>query len=226
MSETGKKPTVSVLGVGGIGLPIARLWIRAGYHVILGSRSPEALHERIAADGLTAPVTTLDNAAAAADIALLAVPYPALKDVAAAQSGNLADTVVIDATNPMGLSDDGRIISTLDDDRASGQHTADLLPRSSVVRGFSHVMEELLWSRGTEQSLFWGMALAGDDPSSKASVAALVTAAGFVPVDIGSLAQSKPLDPGGVLFPHMFTPQDLRCVVGLDAASDVPAVTA
>ena len=90
---------------------------------------------------------------------------------------------------------------------------AQRLPHSLVVRAFSHVMDELLVSRGSSQSGLWAMAIAGDDPVAKQIVGALVRDAGFVPVDIGTLAESLPLDPGGALFPHMFTEADMRAML-------------
>jgi hypothetical protein len=202
-------PTIAILGVGGIGLPIARLWSQAGHELVLGSRDPAQLRTRIEPHGITGEATTLAEAATRADVALLAVPYPNLAEVIDLVGDALADTIVIDATNPMGLSPEGHVISTLGEETTSGEHTAKLLPRSHVVRAFSHVMEELLWPRGTGQRHFWGMAVAGDDPAGKEPVTELVRDAGFTPVDIGTLAESQPLDPGGVLFPHMFTPADL-----------------
>lgn len=207
--------TVAILGVGGIGLPIARLWSRAGHELVLGSRDPEGLRARIEPYAINGETTTLVDAAARADVALLAVPYLALAEVIDLVGPALADTIVIDATNPMGLSPDGHIISTLGEEGTSGETTAKLLPGSQVVRAFSHVMEELLWPRGTAQSQFWGMAVAGDDTQSMEVATSLVGEAGFVPVDIGTLGESQPLDPGGVLFPHMFTPADLARTVGL-----------
>ncbi|WP_433345618.1 hypothetical protein ACQP25_24595 [Microtetraspora malaysiensis] len=65
---------------------------------------------------------------------------------------------------------------------------------------------------------FWAMVVAGDDPEANAIVHALVRATGFVPVHIGTLAESAPLDPGGVLFPHMFTPADLTAQISASAA--------
>lgn len=46
-------------------------------------------------------------------------------------------------------------------------------------------------------------------------VADLVRATGFTPVPIGGLATSVALKPGGSLFPHMFTPGDLKSMLAL-----------
>jgi 8-hydroxy-5-deazaflavin:NADPH oxidoreductase len=76
-------------------------------------------------------------------------------------------------------------------------------------------MDELLVSRGTSQTGFWAVAIAGDVPAAKLLVAELVRDTGFIPVDIGVLAKSAPLDPGGILFPHMFTEADMRAALKL-----------
>jgi 8-hydroxy-5-deazaflavin:NADPH oxidoreductase len=201
---------IAVLGAGQIGLPIGRHWLAAGHQVTFGSRDPQRLKPLIEPWGESASAATYAEAAANADVALLSVPFPALDDLLAELGGPLSGKVVLDATNPMGLSEQGRIISTLGDGLTQGRRTAKLLPDSAVARAFSHVMDELLWSRGSNQRHFWGMALAADDESARDAATALVHDAGFVPVDLGGLDDSAALDPGGALFPHMFTPADLR----------------
>ncbi len=127
----------------------------------------------------------------------------------------MSGKIAIDATNPIGRSEDGRIISLLDPGLTQGRRTAKLLPECTVVRAYTHVLHELLWSRGTRQRMSWGMAAAGDDSEAKAVAAQLVADSGFTAVDIGGLDDSAVLDPGGALFPKMFSPTDLRRAAGL-----------
>jgi hypothetical protein len=54
-----------------------------------------------------------------------------------------------------------------------------------------------------------GVAVAGDDPSAKQVVERLTREIGFTPVDLGGLADSAPLDPGGALWAPV-TAGDLR----------------
>jgi hypothetical protein len=54
----------------------------------------------------------------------------------------------------------------------------------------------------------------GDDQAAKQVASKLVCDTGFVPVDIGTLAESSSLDPGGELFPHVYTEADMRAVLG------------
>lgn len=217
MTNVSTPLNIGVLGAGNIGRPIGRHWLAAGHKVTFGSRAPERLAEFVDGLGPAATAATLAEAADASDILLLSVPYPAWEELLNAVGDKLAGKLVIDATNPMGLSSEGRIISTLEPGITQGRRTAKLLPDSTIVRAFTHVMDELLWSRGTEQRHFWGMAYAGDDVAAKELVAQLVSETGFTPVDLGGLDESAALDPGGAVFPHMFTPADLRATAGLTA---------
>ncbi|WP_121716542.1 NADPH-dependent F420 reductase [Streptomyces sp. E5N91] len=217
MTNTSTSLRIGVLGAGNIGRPIGRHWAVAGHEVAFGSRTPDQLAEFAGALRPAARATTLAEAVETSDVLLLSVPYSAWDDLLQAVGDRLAGKLVIDATNPMGLSEEGRIISTLDQGITQGRNSAKLLPEATVVRAFTHIMDELLWSRGTQQKHFWGMAYAGDDVDAKEVVARLIHDAGFSPVDLGGLDDSAALDPGGAIFPHMFTPADLRAAAGLSA---------
>jgi predicted dinucleotide-binding enzyme len=186
--------------------------------VTFGVRTPEKLRAFTAELGPQAEATSLKQAAATADIVLNALNHQAVDEILAATAAHLAGKIVIDASNPMGVSADGRIISTLASGLTAGTRTAQRLPQSTIVRAFSHVVDESLAYRGSAQPGFWAMAVAGDDPEANEIVHALVRDTGFVPVHIGTLAESAPLDPGGVLFPHMFTPADLTTQISASAA--------
>lgn len=205
---------IAILGAGKIGRPIGRHWLAAGHEVVFGSRRPERLTDLggVKAAGFA-------EAAASAEVVLLSVPYPALAELLETAGGALDGKIVVDATNPMGLSAEGHIISLLDPGVTQGRATADRLPGARVARAFTHVMDELLWSRGTQQRDFWGMAYAADDPGTGEVVAGLISDAGFTPVGLGGLDDSAALDPGGPVFPHLFTPADLRVAAGLVTAA-------
>lgn len=212
-STTAEGRRLAVLGAGPIGRAVGRRWVEAGHMVTFGSRTPDKLSDLIDGLGPRASAHSWREAVAAADVVLLAVAYPGVAPVLEEIGEDLAGKVLIDATNPMGLDPDGRIISTLPSGVTQGAHTAALLPRTRVVRAFTHVMEELLDNRGRTQPLLWAMAIAGDDPVALSLTADLVRDTGFTPVPIGSLANSAALEPGGVLFPHVFTAADLRAAL-------------
>ncbi len=201
---------ISILGAGKIGQAVAQLWVRAGHSICFGARFPEKLTAIVETLGTRASAKSIQKAAAESEIILLAVPYEAVDQLAISVTNELAGKIVLDATNPIAFSPEGRLISALGPHCTAGSRLALLLPKSTVIRAFTHVMDELLVSRGTSQTGFWAMAIAGDVPAAKLLAAGLVRDTGFVPVDIGTLAESEPLDPGGVLFPHMFNEADMR----------------
>lgn len=204
------KKQISILGAGKIGLALATLWLRKGHSICLGSRHPEKLQSVVDDLNLKVHVKNIKDAAAESDIILLAVPYSAVEEVISDIKDELSNKLIIDATNPFGLSAEGHVISTLGTKITAGTYMASLLPKSIIVRAFTHIMEELLVSRGTKQPGLFAVAIAGDDPAAKLTVAELVNDTGFVPIDIGTLSESAPLDPGGILFPQVFTPADMK----------------
>jgi predicted dinucleotide-binding enzyme len=205
-----KRRRISILGAGKIGQALATLWLRKGHTICLGSRHPEKLQSEVDYLGMKVSVKTIKEAATESDIILLSVPYCAAKDVITDIKNEVNKKIIIDATNPFGLSPEGHVISTLGPNITAGTYMASLLPNSIVVRAFTHIMDELLVSRGTKQPGLFAIAIAGDNVAAKFSVSELVRDTGFVPVDIGTLSDSAPLDPGGVLFPHLFTVADMK----------------
>lgn len=213
MQNTDTPRHLGILGAGPVGQAVGRFWIAAGHQVTFGVRTPEKIRAFTDELGPRAEATSLRQAAATADIVLNALNYQAVEEVLTATAAELAGKIVIDASNAMGVSAEGRIISTLAPGLTGGTRTAQLLPKSTIVRAFTHVIEESLAYRSTAQPGFWGMAVAGDDPAANEIVHDLVRATGFVPVHIGTLAESAPLDPGGVLFARVLTAADLAAQV-------------
>jgi len=218
MTDTATPLTIAVLGAGNIGSPLGRHWLAAGHRVTFGSRTPDRLASFIEPLGDRARATTYAEAVDASDVVLLSVPHPALGDLLDLLADRLAGKTVIDATSPIGVSEDGLFVSQLGPGVTQGTWTAERLPSSSVARAFTHFPDELLWSRGTQQPHFWGMGIASDDPAAQQVTETLVHDAGFVPVHLGGLGESAAVDPGGALFGYVSTPAGLRAAAGLAVA--------
>lgn len=210
MQDSKLSHSIAVIGAGKIGQAVGQLLLHAGHSICFGSRSPQKLSSFIEALGTRASAKSIEAAATEGEIIFLAIPYQAVDELIPTLQPLFSGKIVIDATNPFALSPEGHIVSSLTAGVTAGSRMASLLPESIVVRAFNHVMDELLVSRGSTQAGLWAMAIAGDDPAAKQIVSKLVSDAGFVPVDIGTLAKSSPLDPGGKLFPHMFTEADMK----------------
>lgn len=134
-------PTVAVVGgTGDLGGGLARRLVRAGYAVVIGSRSAEKAAE--AADKLTAAgdVRGLSNrdAADAADIVIVTVPFSnqaaILDDIRPAVGGK----IVVDTTVPLQPPKVSRV--QLPDEGSAAQIAQNLLGEgSTVVSAFHNV---------------------------------------------------------------------------------------
>jgi len=206
---------IAILGAGNIGRPLARHWLAAGHTVTFGSRTPDRLAALVEESGGQARATTYPDAVDASEVVLLSVPRPSLEEVLEQVADRLTGKTVIDATAPIGLSADGLFVSELGAGMTQGSWSAKRLPGSAVARAFSHLPDELLWPRGTQQRHFWGMAVAADDVDALRVTERLVHDAGFVPVPLGLLDESAAMEPGGALFGYFSTAAGLRRAAGI-----------
>lgn len=90
---------VAVIGTGFIGGILGRALAQAGHGVTFGSRRPD---EDEVAGTTGASVTSVGDALGTAGVIVLALPGPAVTELAAEHSSALAGKLVVDATNQMG----------------------------------------------------------------------------------------------------------------------------
>ncbi|KHL17104.1 hypothetical protein CLV56_0839 [Mumia flava] len=140
--------TIAVLGgTGPQGRGLGRRFAAAGLPVVIGSRAADRAEQTAedlaAATGGTVTGAANEDAAAAGDVVVVAVPYDGhaalLKEVAPA----LAGKVVVDCVNALGFDKQGAYALPVPEGSAAQQAEL-LLPDSTVVGAFHHVSAVLL----------------------------------------------------------------------------------
>lgn len=148
-SPTAPLGVIGVLGgTGPQGRGLARRLASVGHPVVIGSRDPAravdtAARVRAGLDGESVDGVANADAARAADIVIVAVPYDGHEALLRSLAGDLVGTIVVDCVNPMGFDKAGAYALDVPEGSAAEQAAA-LLPGSRVVAAFHHVSAVLL----------------------------------------------------------------------------------
>jgi predicted dinucleotide-binding enzyme len=181
---------IAIVGTGNIGGALARLWSKAGYAVSVAVRESSAANKIPGVSSGSA-----GEIASAAEIVVLAVPWPAVKD-ALASCGDLSGKVVVDCTNPVlpdleGLEFGGTT--------SAAEKLQQLAPRAHIVKAFNTIGAPLL-GNATFDDLEADGYYCGDDDAAKAAVAPLIAATGLRPFDAGPLRNARYLEAMAMLW--------------------------
>ena len=186
-------------GTGPQGKGLAYRWARHGHRVVLGSRSVERAEQ--AAAEITARIpeaavssATNAEAAAGADVVVLAVPYDGHDELVTALADQLAGKIVISCVNPLGFDKQGPYGLDLSGGSAA-ESAAALVPDARVVGAFHHVSAVTLW--GEQEYLdHEDVLVCGDDTDAKAAAIELARAVTSRDgVDAGRLRIARQLEP-------------------------------
>lgn len=185
-----------MIGTGNVGAALGSAFARAGHEVTYGARSPESDGARAAVERTPGSrAVPLSEAASAADVLVLAVPWQAVSSVLA-QLGDLSGQLVVDATNPLradlsGLSVEG--------DSSAGEQVAAMLPGARVVKAFNTTGASNLGAARYPGGRLV-MLICGDDTDAKGVVSALAQDIGFEVVDAGGIELSRRLEAFAMLW--------------------------
>ncbi len=179
---------IAIIGAGNVGRALGSGWRKSGHGVTLGVRDPAGSRAiDLKQQGFT--IAAPRDAAARADVVVLAVPWGALRSTLESL-GSLAGKIVVDATNPL-TADMSLAVGHSD---SAGETVARLAPGARVVKAFNTTgASNMADSRYSNGKLV--MLVAGDDTQAKASVMSLANDLGFEAVDAGPLAMSRYLEP-------------------------------
>jgi predicted dinucleotide-binding enzyme len=179
---------VAIIGSGNVGRALAQASRRGGHSVLFGLRTP---------DPAQADETGIAEAVAGADITILATPVAAVPDVIAA-AGGFAGRVVIDATNPLAMTEHGLGL-TIGHTISGAEQIAAMAPQAHLFKTFNQTGFENM-ADATAYQVRPVMFVAGDDAASKSKVMALVDSTGFEAIDAGPLRAARLLEPLAMLW--------------------------
>ena len=203
---------IGFIGTGHVGAQIARAAAAAGYDVVLSNaRGPSSLGPLVAELGARASAATVDEAATAAGLVVVAIPIGAFASVPVAP---LAGKTVIVTSNYN--RDREGAVPALDNGQTTVPELLQAhLPGAHVVRAFSHIDSAEITTDGRPAGTprRRALAIAGDDPAAKKTVAAIYDAVGFDTLDLGRLDQAWRVDRGQPAFIARLDLAELRAVV-------------
>lgn len=174
--------TIAIIGTGDVGKALGVEFAAQGHTIIYGSRDPSrsAIASLIEKTGQGASADTQAEAAAEADIVVLAVPGMLAGEIVKGL-GDLSGKIIIDPTNPM-----QRSLMTFRHgvDTSNAEIIQDLAPDADVVKAFNTLSWETMIDPASANGPV-SVPLAGNSDSAKKVVAELVEGMGLEAIDVG-----------------------------------------
>jgi hypothetical protein len=197
MSDTSVLLTIAVLGgTGREGKGLAYRWAKAGYRIVIGSRSPEkaiiAASQIIELLDGTGSVVGMSNSDAAreADIVVLTVPYAAHRETLESVKDSMAGKILIDVTVPLVPPKLSKV--QMPPAGSAAQEAQQILGEDAqVVAAFHNISHTILLS---DQSIDCDVLVTGTGKEARMEALKLVLAAGLNGWDAGPIENSVVLE--------------------------------
>jgi len=197
---------IAVIGAGNVGGTLGAAWANRGHEVIFGVRdaADANLKELLARAGGKARAAGIKDAAAAAEVVALTVPWPAAQD-ALRSAGDLRGKILLDCMNPLKPDLSGLTVGYTG---SAAEQVATWAPGARVVKifnttGFAN-MANPEYREGRSMMLY-----CGDDAKAKQVAAQLATELGFEPYDVGPLTEARLLEPFALVWIHLAVQQKM-----------------
>ena len=191
-------PAVAVIGTGNVGSALGPKLAQLGHTVIYGTRDParESVRELVARTGPKGSAATQRDAAARAEVVVLAVPADALEQVTT-NLGALTGKIVVDVTTgAMRPGADGYM--ELVPGPSNSERVQSWVPQARVVK------VAIPGAYVIAQPLVLGVAptvpIASNDRTAKQTVARMMAGIGLDPFDAGPLRFARSIDEFALLF--------------------------
>jgi len=189
-AEQASKLKIAIIGTGGVGGTLGKIFGTAGHQVVFGTRDPNSdkIKEYLQ---VTPGATAISNEKACqiADVLILSTPWDATKKVVESLAGAqlLRGKILIDATNPVGPN----LTMAVPNTTSAGEEVAKWAGDGvKVVKCFNTIgrnnFEHPQFPEGVADMFY-----CGNDAAAKGVVKNLINEMKYNPVDVGDLTQAR-----------------------------------
>jgi predicted dinucleotide-binding enzyme len=183
---------VAIIGIGNMGKGLASR-LAGKVDLTLGSNNHSASAEFAATLKGGATVLSQEEAAASADIVVLAQPFAAALEFV--RNAKLAGKVVVDITNPVKPDYSGLAFGHT---TSAAEQLQEAAPEAHVVKAYNTIFAGL-FARPVTETADIPVFIAGNNEQAVSSVEALVRQSGFDAEKAGGLDAARLIEPLGML---------------------------
>ena len=185
--------SVTVIGAGNIGSAVAAIVARGGAQVQVLAHDQEKT--QAVADQVGGTAGQVGDALIG-DIVVLAVPYPALAELADTYGAQFEGRILVDVTNPVDFATFDSLVVPADSSAAAELQAK--VPGAKVLKAFNTTFAATLAS-GRVGDAATTVLVAGDDEAARQQLVDLITAGGVAAAPAGSLKRARELEALGFL---------------------------
>jgi predicted dinucleotide-binding enzyme len=193
---------IGILGSGIVGTTLANGFIKYGYKVMIGTRSPKKLDEWNERSGENGSVGSLQETASFGEIVILAVKGTAAMDALnSLDPGSIEGKTVIDATNPISDTppENGVLNFFTEANNSLMEELQKEFPNANFVKAFSSIGSAHMINPdfgGEKPTMFIG----GNSESAKEEVKEILDLFGFETEDMGPAESARAIEPLCILW--------------------------
>ncbi len=193
---------IGILGSGIVGQTLATGFVKHGYPVMIGSRSPEKLEEWKESTNLKVETGSFGETAAYGDILILAVKgNVADKALSFIKEADVYHKTIIDATNPISdaAPENGVLKFFTDQNTSLMEKLQTIFVHANFVKGFSCIGAPFMVNPDFGQQKPT-MFICGNSPEAKKEVTKILDVFGFEAEDMGTAEAARAIEPLCILW--------------------------
>jgi len=187
---------IGIIGSGTVGQQLALGFLKSGYQVMIGTRTPEKLNDFVNNEAKELKVEKFADAAGFGELIILATSWSGVENaINSAGKENFVNKIVIDVTNPLVFDKEGQPPKpALGYPDSGGATIQKWIPEAKIVKAFNIVTSFHMANPQLEEGIP-DMFIAGNDDKAKEIVADIITKWGWNSVnDLGNIDQSYLLE--------------------------------